>query len=151
MTCSACFIRPIRSLLPFPRLTDMMQIGHADQKTRSAFITGPDHLGIEALPSDTDGMPSQFPLPRMITAQCDIVLTNYLSELLRELFGDANGPLLRRLLTANTSNTHIAYVALRIIAEGTVWVLVDKERRDQQNNINVCLPRLYTLPSSSLY
>ncbi|CAK7218903.1 hypothetical protein SBRCBS47491_003663 [Sporothrix bragantina] len=81
-------------------------------------------------------MPAQAPLPRMITAQSDIVLSEYLAELLKELFGSGDGLLLKRLVTASPHSTHIAYVALRIIVEGTIWVLVDKERRDAQNNTN---------------
>ncbi|CAK7237501.1 hypothetical protein SCUCBS95973_009976 [Sporothrix curviconia] len=82
-------------------------------------------------------MPAETPLPRMITAQSDIVLSKYLTELLKELFGNSDCLLFKRLVTATPHSTHIAYVALRIIVEGTIWVLVDKERRDAQNNTNV--------------
>ncbi|OAA63514.1 hypothetical protein SPI_03677 [Niveomyces insectorum RCEF 264] len=120
------------------------------QKTRSAYITGHVRLGIEQLPDDAQAMAGQVPLPRMITAQCDIVLSNYLAELLEQLFGScsdsdsdsngninggANGSLARRLLSTTAIDTHVAYVALRIIAEGTIWILCDKERRDRENNI----------------
>lgn len=110
----------------------------AVQKTLSAYITGPARLGIESLPSDATSMPNQSPLPRMITAQCDIMLTRFLAELLSELFGSGGALLLKRLTSTNVTNTHVAYVALRILVEGTIWVLVDKQRRDEQNNTKVC-------------
>ncbi|KIH87366.1 hypothetical protein SPBR_05022 [Sporothrix brasiliensis 5110] len=107
------------------------------QKTLSAYITGSERLGIERLPKDATSMPNQSPLPRMITAQCDIMLTQYLAERLRDLFGSADAQLIKRLTSANVVNTHVAYVALRILVEGTIWVLMDKQRRDEQNNTKV--------------
>ena len=77
------------------------------------------------------------PLPRMITAQCDIVLNTYLTELLNELFGDADSAILERFLSTSSIDTHVAYVALRVITEGSVWALVDKQRRDFENNVSV--------------
>ena len=123
-----------------PLVLSVLLTSLAVQKTSSSYIAGPNRLGIEALPSNTATMPAQAPLPRMITAQSDIVLSKYLAELLQELFDNNDGLLLRRLVTASPHSTHIAYVALRIIVEGTIWVLVDKERRDAQNNTNVMLP-----------
>lgn len=65
------------------------------------------------------------------------MLTTFLAELLRELFGSKNARLLKRLTSANVTNTHAAYVALRILVEGTIHVVVDKQRRDEQNNTKV--------------
>lgn len=107
------------------------------QKTLSGFITGPARLGIEPLPQDATSMPGQSPLPRMITAQCDVMLSRFLAELLSDLFGSGGALLLKRLTSANVTNTHVAYVALRILVEGTIWVLIDKQRRDDQNNTKV--------------
>ncbi|CAK7207888.1 hypothetical protein SEUCBS139899_010703 [Sporothrix eucalyptigena] len=120
-----------------PELEKLLQYDFGRfQKTSSSYITGTNRLGIEALPSNTATMPAQAPLPRMITAQSDIMLSEFLAELLKQLFGNGDGLLLKRLMTANPPSTHIAYVALRIIVEGTIWVLIDKERRDAQNNTN---------------
>ncbi len=82
-------------------------------------------------------MPGQAPLPRMITAQCDVLVNMYLSEQLSKLFGHADAPLLKKILANDAVSTHVAYVALRIITQGTVWIMADKERRDLENNINV--------------
>ncbi|EPE05527.1 hypothetical protein F503_02266 [Ophiostoma piceae UAMH 11346] len=120
-----------------PELETLLQYDFARyQKTRSAFITGPARLGIHALPGGTGLMGSQAPLPRMITAQCDIVLNTYLTELLKQLFGDSDSAILKRFLATSSMDTHVAYVALRVITEGSVWVLLDKQRRDLENNIS---------------
>lgn len=79
-----------------PELETLLQYDFARyQKTRSAFITGPESLGITALPGGTSLMGTRAPLPRMITAQCDIVLNTYLTELLKKLFGDSNSIVLK--------------------------------------------------------
>lgn len=103
------------------------------QKTRSAYLTGTNTLGIPPLPSTALTFPGHPPLPRVITAQCDAVSSVYLAGLLAELFGEESGSLCHRLRSQTPRDTHIGYVALRILAQGTVWVMVDKHRRDLQN------------------
>ncbi|EFX04989.1 hypothetical protein CMQ_5251 [Grosmannia clavigera kw1407] len=107
-----------------------------NQKTRSSYLTGANDLGIPPLPRDSQTLPGRIPLPRIVTAQCDNISSIYLASLLEELFGDGNGALSKRLLSKAPLDTHIGYVALRMLIQGTIWILVDKKRRDVQNNTN---------------
>lgn len=129
------------AFFPFPCAGSVLTASlSTEQKTRSAYLIGENHLGIAPLPNDSQTLPKRIPLPRIVTAQCDNISSIYLAGLLEELFGEDNGTLSKRLLSTTPLDTHIGYVALRILAQGTVWILVDKNRRDMQNSTNVRHP-----------
>lgn len=78
-------------------------------------------------------MPGKVPLPRLITAQIDIMLSRKLEQLLNDLFRSSEE---FELLspTCGAFQLHTAYVVVDALVRGTVWILKDMKRRRGENS-----------------
>lgn len=102
-------------------------------KTGSANIVGGNKLGIAPVPDDACTMPGKVPLPRLITAQIDIMLSRKLEQLLNDLFRSSEE--LELLSPAcGAFQLHTAYVVVDALVRGTVWILKDMKRRRGENS-----------------
>jgi hypothetical protein len=79
-------------------------------------------------------MSGRVPLPRLITAQADIVISKFLDPLL-EVFRKQE--LYTLFYSRDAAKVHTAYVALCLLTEGCIWMFKDAERRNLQNSVQV--------------
>jgi len=128
-------LRLIHSVRRQP-MTDVLRYEFARfYKTGSAYIVGGDTLGIAPVPADARSLSGKAPLPRLITAQGDRVITLYLNELVRTLFGQA-GSISRTSNSDQPCDIHDSYVALRVLVFGSIWYVQDRLRHGQQNGVD---------------
>ncbi|KAI1382581.1 uncharacterized protein F4822DRAFT_423458 [Hypoxylon trugodes] len=116
-------------------LTLLLSYEHARWwKTGSASIVGEATLGIDPIPHDAQTMPGSVPVPRLIVAQWDTLSTKISDQWAQQLFQCPDGLVYKLLMSQEPTKIHAGYIALRVLVDGSLWVVEDQRRCGKEHS-----------------